>query len=185
MFNLIFWFLKIGAFSFGGGLATLPNIYIMANDTGWITESEVTDLISLSQMTPGPLACNIATFVGNRVHGVIGAIFAVLAFIIPAIIYMNIFYKCIQKVQNNKEFNFVMSIVRATGFATMIYGSWRVIKTAIFIENSNLLLSNIIQMINYKAVLAAIFIWVIVKNTKISAIKTLAIGGILGIILHV
>lgn len=185
MLNIFLWFLKIGSFSFGGGLATLPIIYEMARSTGWVSESEVTDIITLSQITPGPLACNIATFVGNKSQGIVGAVLAVFAFIIPAIIYMTIFYKCIQKVQNNEKFDFVMSFVRATGFATIVYGSWKVLKTVIFMEHECFVIKNIFQIINYKAALATIMLCFIVKKSKISSLKTFVFGGILGLILQI
>ncbi len=185
MINLIIWFLKIGAFSFGGGIATLPHIYEMARATGWCTEGEVTNLISLSQMTPGPLACNIATFVGNRVNGVIGSILAVIAFVVPAAIFMSVFVKCIKKVQNNKGFNLVMSMVRATGYATVIEGSILIIKNAMFNNPENIQLGTCIQMLNIKAVIASIIIFCITKKYKISAIKTLGIGAVLGLVIQI
>lgn len=64
-------FIKIGALSFGGGFATLPFIYELANQTQWITQEEVDKMITISQMTPGPLACNMATYVGFKVDGII------------------------------------------------------------------------------------------------------------------
>lgn len=183
--ELIIWFFKIGAFSFGGGIATLPHIYEMARATGWCTDEEVTNLISLSQMTPGPLACNIATFVGNRVNGVMGSIFAVLAFIMPAVIFMGVFTKCINRVQGNKGFDLVMSMVRATGYATIINGSFLIIKNAMFNNPENIQLSTCIKMLNIKAVIAGLIIFYITKKYKISAIKILGIGAILGIIIQI
>lgn len=64
-------FIKIGAFSFGGGFATLPLTYELANQTQWITQEEVDKMITISQMTPGPLACNMATYIGFKVDGII------------------------------------------------------------------------------------------------------------------
>lgn len=185
MINLIIWFFKIGAFSFGGGIATLPHIYEMANETRWCTSQEVTNLISLSQMTPGPLACNIATFVGNRVNGIIGSILAVMAFIMPAVIFMTFFTKCIKKIEGNKEFNIVMSMVRATGFATIINGSVLIIKNAMFNNPDQIQLSTCIKMLNIRAVIACVIIFYLTKKFKLSAIKALGIGAILGLVIHI
>lgn len=185
MIKLIFWFFKIGAFSFGGGIATLPHIYEMAKSTGWCTDEEVTSLISLSQMTPGPLACNMAAFVGNRVNGVIGSFLAVFAFILPAVIFMTIFSKCIKKVQNNKKFNIIITMIRATGYATIIDGSTLVIKNAMFNNPENIQLGTCIQMLNVKAVIVAIIIFYVTKKYKISAIKALGIGAVLGFVIQI
>lgn len=78
-------FLKIGAFSFGGGYAAMPIIQSEVVDTyHWLTLEEFTDLITISQMTPGPIAVNSATFVGIRIGGILGAAVATLGCILPA-----------------------------------------------------------------------------------------------------
>ncbi len=68
--ELIFIFLKIGLFSIGGGYAIIPLIQEkVVNQTGWISEKMFTDIITISQMTPGPLAVNTSTFVGLQIGG--------------------------------------------------------------------------------------------------------------------
>ena len=72
-------FLQIGAFSFGGGYAAMPLIQSQVVDHhGWLTMQEFTDLITISQMTPGPIAVNSATFVGIQIAGPLGALVATL-----------------------------------------------------------------------------------------------------------
>ncbi len=83
----LFWtFLKIGALSFGGGMAMLPLIQQEMAATGWITAAEVTDIVALSQMTPGPLAINAATFAGTRAGGIPGALAATVGVTLPSLI---------------------------------------------------------------------------------------------------
>ena len=75
--QLFFSFLQIGLFSFGGGYAAMPLIQgQVVTLHGWLTISEFTDLITISQMTPGPIAVNSATFVGMKIAGIPGAIVA-------------------------------------------------------------------------------------------------------------
>lgn len=77
-------FLEVGAFAFGGGYAALPLIEdVVVNRQGWLTLQEMTDVIALSQVTPGPIALNAATFVGTRVAGIPGAIVATVAAVLP------------------------------------------------------------------------------------------------------
>lgn len=85
-------FVKIGLFSFGGGYASLPLIqqYIV-EEQQWITMREFTDLVSISQMTPGPIAINSATFVGTKLGGLPGAIIATIGCVTPQTILMLIF----------------------------------------------------------------------------------------------
>lgn len=84
--QLFFAFLQIGAFSFGGGYAAMPLIQAQVIEKyGWLTVEEFTNLITISEMTPGPIAVNSATFVGNQVAGIPGALAATVgAFSPPA-----------------------------------------------------------------------------------------------------
>lgn len=88
----LFWsFLQIGAFSFGGGYAALPLIEsIVVDQNGWLTIVEFTDLITISQMTPGPIAINSATFVGLSIAGFWGAVVATLGNILPSILLVTL-----------------------------------------------------------------------------------------------
>ncbi|MCD7950154.1 MAG: chromate transporter [Erysipelotrichaceae bacterium] len=84
-------FLQIGAFSFGGGYACLPLIQKQVVEVNqWLSMSELTDLITISQMTPGPIAVNSATFVGEKIAGIPGGIAATLGCILPSLILVSI-----------------------------------------------------------------------------------------------
>lgn len=80
-------FFKIGLFSIGGGYAIIPAIRDqVVNFRQWITLQEFTDIITISQMTPGPLAVNTSTFVGMRVAGVTGALLATIGCIFMGVV---------------------------------------------------------------------------------------------------
>ena len=88
--NLFFAFLQIGAFSFGGGYAAMPLIQEQVIDKyHWMSMSDFTDLVTISQMTPGPIAINAATFVGEKVGGIPGALVATLGCILPACLFVS------------------------------------------------------------------------------------------------
>lgn len=84
----LFWsFFKIGLFTIGGGYASLPLIENeIVNAKAWITVQEYTDIITISQITPGPIAINSSTFVGTKVGGFIGAVIATLGVVAPSVI---------------------------------------------------------------------------------------------------
>ena len=85
--QLFFAFLQIGAFSFGGGYAAMPLIKAQVIDTySWMTITDFTDLVTIAEMTPGPIAINAATFVGNQVAGIPGAAVATFGVILPSCI---------------------------------------------------------------------------------------------------
>lgn len=92
IFLQLFWsFFQIGLFSIGGGYAALPLIQEQVVElNGWLTMEQFTDLITISQMTPGPIAINAATFVGTQVAGLPGAIICTFANVLPSCIIVMI-----------------------------------------------------------------------------------------------
>ncbi len=87
LFFLFLTFFKIGLFTFGGGYAMIPIIEREAVDRkNWITKDEFLDILAIAESTPGPLAINSATFVGYKVCGVLGSVFATLGVVLPSFI---------------------------------------------------------------------------------------------------
>ena len=90
-------FLKIGAFTFGGGFAMLPLVQEAVLKKGWIAEETIVDFIAVSESTPGPFAVNIATFVGAETGGILGAFVATLGVVLPSFIIILIVAKFFAK----------------------------------------------------------------------------------------
>lgn len=88
MYLQLFWsFIQIGLLSFGGGYAALPLIQMQVDtEHGWLTLQEFADVLTISQMTPGPIAINAASFVGTRLLGIPGAIVATIGTVLPSMI---------------------------------------------------------------------------------------------------
>ena len=102
-------FLKIGAFSFGGGYAMLPFIQReIVNKNNWIDVNEFMDIIGISQMTPGPIAINSATFVGYDVSGILGSIMATLGVVFTSFILVSIISKMLEKF--NEKFGYKQGV---------------------------------------------------------------------------
>lgn len=102
IWDLFFTFLKIGSFTFGGGLAMLPLIRKAAvEEKGWMTEDEITDCFAIGQSLPGVLAINSAIYIGNRTKGIIGSIAATLGVILPAFISIVVILLFLGKIENN------------------------------------------------------------------------------------
>ncbi len=85
-FELFYTFFLIGLFTFGGGYAMIPMIQEQVVGKGWITSDTLTDFIAISEVTPGPFALNISTFVGLHVGGSFGAVCATIGVILPSLI---------------------------------------------------------------------------------------------------
>ena len=88
--RLFFEFLKVGLFTFGGGLAALPFLYDIANRTGWYSQKQLADMIAISESTPGPIGINMATYVGFHTGGILGGVLATLGFIFPSILIVTV-----------------------------------------------------------------------------------------------
>lgn len=105
-------FLKIGLFGFGGGLAMLPLIFQSVQAFGVMSSEKFSDLVALSQVTPGPMAVNAATFVGFNYAGLPGALTATLGVCLPAFILMMIVYKFVQKFNDSNVIQGIMRGIR-------------------------------------------------------------------------
>ncbi|MGL4945622.1 MAG: chromate transporter, partial [Fusobacteriaceae bacterium] len=102
--QIFYEFFKIGLFSFGGGYAMLTMIYsTVVEKHSWLTSGEFTDIVAISQITPGPIAVNTATYIGYKVTGtVFGSAFATLGVILPAVMVMGILIVFIFKNRDSK-----------------------------------------------------------------------------------
>lgn len=99
----LFWtFLKIGAFTFGGGYAMLPLIQEQVIAHGWLAGEELINFIAVSESTPGPFAVNISTYVGMETGGLFGAFCATSGVVLPSFLIILIVAKCFTKFQNSK-----------------------------------------------------------------------------------
>ena len=86
-------FFKIGLFSVGGGLATLPFLYDLADKYPWLSASQIPDMIAISESTPGPLGVNMATYAGFHCAGPLGSVIATAGLVTPSVIVIIIVYK--------------------------------------------------------------------------------------------
>lgn len=106
-------FFKLGAFSFGGGYAMIPLIESeIINKYGWITNAEFVDIVAISEMTPGPIAINAATFLGYRVKGVLGSAVATLAVVLPSFFVMSLLIYILRKYEDSKYIDWALKGVR-------------------------------------------------------------------------
>ena len=130
-------FLQIGLFSFGGGYAAMPLIQEQIVDThGWLSMSEFTDLITISQMTPGPIAINSATFVGIKIAGLAGAAVATAGCIFPSCVIVTLLAKIYLKYRNVKTLQSVLDSLRPAVVA-MIAAAGVSILTSAFWQNAD------------------------------------------------
>lgn len=177
-FELFWSFLKIGLFSFGGGYAAIPLIEdIIVNTNGWLTTAEFTDLITISQMTPGPISVNSATFVGLNIAGFWGAFFATLGNLTPSFVIVTFIawlymkYSTINTLQDVLKVlqPAVIAMIAAAGVSLMITAFWGLNPIA---------LSNI----SITAVVIFIFSLVLIVKYGVQPIAVMVIAGIVNVV---
>ena len=171
-------FLQIGAFSFGGGYAAMPLIQNQVVDLHhWLSLSEFTDLVTISQMTPGPIAVNSATFVGIKIAGIPGAIVATLGCILPACIIVTIIAWLYLKYRNMKSLQVVLSTLRPAVVSLIATAGLTIIISATFGELGISINTIKIQMV----VIFGICMFLLMK-WKMNPIFVMVLAGILNVI---
>ena len=178
-FQLFLSFLQIGALSFGGGYAAMPIIQaeIVAKH-GWLSMSEFSDLITIAEMTPGPIAVNSATFVGCKIAGIPGALVSTCGCILPACILVTLIAKLYLKYRNVAVLQSVLGSLRPAVVA-MIASSGILILASAFWGGAAVTLSGT----NWT--MAAIFAvcFVLLRKTRLSPIAVMVLAGVLNLAL--
>ena len=134
LLDLFFAFFKVGLFAIGGGLATLPFLYELTKKYDWITVSDISNLVAISESTPGPLGINMATYVGFLQSGVAGAVTASLGLVVPSIIIIVVIAKFLSKFRDSKIVKDVFYGLRAASTALIAVAGLGVARLAFFGE---------------------------------------------------
>lgn len=181
-------FLAIGSFAFGGGYAVIPLIkkYIVDN-THWLTIKELNDLISLSQITPGPIAINSATFIGVKIAGIPGGIIATMAEVTTSCILMLVLGKLIFSGRKIKAIDYILNGLKPAICGLIFVTTLDLFTSSIF-KNSKLdginNLTSIISLSNLKIVgvigfCVGIFL---LRKKDFGVIKIIAITAVIGLL---
>ena len=146
LIDLFFTFCRIGGLTFGGGYAMLPIIQKeIVEEKKWATEEEVLDYYAVGQCTPGIIAVNTATFIGYKVHGIIGAIVATLGVVFPSLIIITIIAALLKNFANYSIVQHAFSGIRVVVIALIVSAILKLAKTSI--KNSTTLIIGIIAFI--------------------------------------
>ncbi|MCR1899406.1 chromate transporter [Irregularibacter muris] len=169
LINIFLVFLKIGAFSFGGGYAMIPFIQreiIVKN--GWLDIKEFLDIIAIAEVTPGPIAVNSATFVGYKYGGLIGSIVATLAIISVSFILIVIISRIYDKFKQSNTVKAVFLGIRPTILGLILSAAVTVGKSA---------------FTGTQSILIALVIFIAVYKYKLHPIIAILSSGVMGVLL--
>lgn len=133
LLRLYFEFFKTGLFAVGGGLATIPFLQNLGAKTGWFTDADLTTMIAVSESTPGPIGVNMATYVGFKCGGILGAVVSTLGLVTPSIAIIIIVAGFLQKFRQSKSVNTVFSGLRPASTALIAVAGLNV-ALSVFVE---------------------------------------------------
>lgn len=172
LIRLFLAFFKIGTFSFGGGYAMLPFIQSeIVENNNWISINEFLDIIGISQMTPGPVAINSATFVGYKLYGIIGSFMATLGVVTTSFILVAIISKMLEKFKESKVIKAALLGMRPILIALIIKAFLDLAKES-YIDLKSLIITTIIGIL------------LLNKRKKIHPILVIVIAAVLGLIFY-
>jgi chromate transporter len=179
-------FLQIGAFSFGGGYAAMPLIQNQVVQIHpWLSQSEFTDLITISQMTPGPIAINSATFVGTRIAGIPGALAATAGCVLPSCILVTLLAKIYLKYRNLSLLQGVLKSLRPAVIAMIAAAGVSILVTAFWGEAiTSLTLTQLLPNISIQAVGIFIGSLILLVRFKINPIHVMLLSGVAEVVLQ-
>jgi chromate transporter len=166
-------FFKIGLFNFGGGLAMIPLIQRELEKNSWMTNEEFYNVLSISQMTPGAIAMNTATFIGNTVAGLTGAVVATFALALPSIIVILVLAEILQKLENNIYKKSIFFGIKPVTAALILYAGYMIMKSTWIIKGQ----------FSLKSVFITLLMLGIVQKKKINPIVLILCSGGIGFVL--
>lgn len=176
MLTLYWAFFQVGLFAFGGGLAALPLIRDqVVVSHAWLDMATFADLVTIAEMTPGPIALNAATFVGTRVGGIIGAVVATAGVITPSLLIVLVLARLYQKWKDKAAFQGVLSGLRPAAVA-LIASAGLSIAVLAFFGSGAVSLSNV-DLIALLTFALALFV---LRKWKPSPILVMLLTGVVG-----
>ena len=180
--TLAFEFFKIGLFSVGGGMATVPFLMDLTTKYDWYTASELANMIAIAESTPGPVGINMATYAGYQAAGILGSLSAALALTAPALVIMILIAKFLENFSENKLVKSAFYGIRPAVAALIGYAVWELLKIALTT------VGNSVTEINYLNVAICALTLALLQIKKLGKLHPLvwiAAGAIIGIVFKV
>lgn len=132
LLELLIGFLKIGVFSFGGAYGAIPLIREVVLSYGWIEEEKLSYMIAVSESTPGPIMVNMATYIGSEKAGVLGAVIATFAVVLPAFLIVIILTVLLKNLIKNGMFQSILESLKSCVIGIILAtGGYMILKNCI------------------------------------------------------
>lgn len=176
LLNLFLAYVQIGALSFGGGYAAMPLIQAQVIDKyGWMTIADFTDLVTIAEMTPGPIAVNSATFVGNQVAGIPGALVATFGCILPSCIFVTFLAWLYTRYHNFCILQGILMSLRPAVVSMILTAGITILTSAFFYSGqTDIAFSNL----NLRAIFFFLLALYLLRKKHLDPIKAMVLCGI-------
>ena len=182
LLRLIAEFMKTGLFSVGGGLATLPFLYEMSQNTGWFTANDVADMIAVSESTPGAIGINMATYAGFKTAGIPGGIAATFGLALPSVVIILIIARFLQKFRSNRLVEGTFYGLRPASIAMITVAGLNVARIALLNLGAWEASHSLGDLFIWKALALAVLLFVAQKKLKWHPVIFIAISAVVGIV---
>lgn len=182
LLNLLFEFFKIGAVTYGGGLAMIPLLRDIAINNQWLSDSQFANLIAISQTTPGPIAINMAAFIGYREVGVLGAIAASLVLILPAFIMAIVLSNFLTKHRKSPLITAAFVGLKATVIGLIATSIIQVALVSLYLDDSGELL-RFWRHIDPKSVVMLVVSYLLIRKTQKHPLYYIVGFGLISIVI--
>ena len=180
--QLFFEFFQIGMFAVGGGMATLPFLQRLGEKTGWFTQQLITDMVAISESTPGPIGVNMATYVGYSVGGLFGGIVATMGLALPSIIIVIILSHYLAKLKGNKYLDYAFYGMRPAVTGLIAAAAVSVMQVAVFNTELYKVTGNVFDFIDPKKIIYFAVVFFAIKKFKKHPIMYIAVSAVVGLI---
>ena len=180
----LFWeFLNIGLFAVGGGMATLPFLQDLAEKTGWYSQSLITDMIAISESTPGPIGINMATYVGCNVAGFLGGVVATMGEILPAIVIVVTVSRYLEKFRGSKLFDAAFYGLRPAVTGLIAAAGISVVQVAMFHFDLYRQTGVLMDAFDLKKIVFFVVAFAAIKKFKLHPVVYIACAAVAGLLL--
>ena len=180
-------FLKIGLFTFGGGYAMIPLVKEAVLSHGWMDESTFINMIGVSEVTPGPIAINMATYVGSTQGGFLGAFLCTLGVVLPSFIIMLLVSILLKKYMKNKYVQSALSGIKFVAIALIASSAITIFADVLFpysLDGGFSVAPNLVGIKIFILVIAGYFLLKIILKRKPGPILVILMSAIVGLMVN-
>ena len=183
----LFWeFFKVGLFSVGGGLATLPFLYSLGAKTGWFSTADVANMLAVSESTPGPIGVNMATYAGFDCAGVLGGVVATLGLVTPSVIVIVLIAMALQAFRTNKYVDAAFYTLHPASTGLIAAAGWSVFALVLVNLDAYRASYQLADLFQWKNLILFAVIWVLTNLVKplkkLHPVVFLALAAVVGIV---